>query len=397
MVASHAVFGAETSGHVYFKVSDTYYTESAAYALAVLLRLLASRPQPLSELVEPLRSATRSRPRSTWRWPTRTRRWRRSRSATPPGRIDKLDGVSVELRRLLVQRAAQQHRASPAPAAGGEDGRHRHREERGDTEGARRLGPQPGGDRRCPRGSARIEAPPRFRYDFANGRDHVIDKLERSTQTLRGAAGAHLGPRGDPRPEPLPRAAPGARRPSPTSWRSSAATTPSSAEIASNTELAESAEDKELQEMAREELAALEMRKAASMEKLKVLLVPRIPWTTRTSSWRSGPGPGATRRRCSPPTCSACTPTTPTRRSGRSRSCPSSPTGIGGFKEIISSITRQGRVRAAALRERRAPRAARARDRGGRAGSTPPPPPWPCSPRSRRRRSRSTRTISAST
>ncbi|HVP18303.1 MAG TPA: phosphomannomutase/phosphoglucomutase, partial [Spirochaetia bacterium] len=56
MVAAHAVFGAETSGHVYFKVSDTYYTESAAYALVVLMGLLAARGKPLSEMVAPLRT-----------------------------------------------------------------------------------------------------------------------------------------------------------------------------------------------------------------------------------------------------------------------------------------------------------------------------------------------------
>ncbi len=55
MVASRAVFGAETSGHMYFKVTDSYYTESAAYGLAVLLKLLQAREMPLSELLAPLR------------------------------------------------------------------------------------------------------------------------------------------------------------------------------------------------------------------------------------------------------------------------------------------------------------------------------------------------------
>ena len=54
MVAEAAVFGAETSGHVYFKVTDRFYTESAAYALVVLLKLLAKRGRRLSELVAPL-------------------------------------------------------------------------------------------------------------------------------------------------------------------------------------------------------------------------------------------------------------------------------------------------------------------------------------------------------
>jgi phosphomannomutase len=55
MIAEAAVFGAETSGHVYFKVTDSYYTESAAYALVVLLKLLNKRRKPLSELLAPLR------------------------------------------------------------------------------------------------------------------------------------------------------------------------------------------------------------------------------------------------------------------------------------------------------------------------------------------------------
>jgi phosphomannomutase len=55
MVGSGALFGAETSGHVYFKVSERFYTESAAYALVVLLKLLQKRGQPLSTLVAPLR------------------------------------------------------------------------------------------------------------------------------------------------------------------------------------------------------------------------------------------------------------------------------------------------------------------------------------------------------
>ena len=54
MVADAAVFGAETSGHVYFKVTDRFYTESAAYAVVVLLKLLAKRGRRLSELVAPL-------------------------------------------------------------------------------------------------------------------------------------------------------------------------------------------------------------------------------------------------------------------------------------------------------------------------------------------------------
>ncbi len=55
MVANSALFGCETSGHVYFKVDDRYYTESAAYAFIVVLKLLETKQKPLSELVAPLR------------------------------------------------------------------------------------------------------------------------------------------------------------------------------------------------------------------------------------------------------------------------------------------------------------------------------------------------------
>ena len=54
MVAENAVFGSETSGHVYFKVSDTYYTESSAYAVIMLLNLLNERREKLSELIKPM-------------------------------------------------------------------------------------------------------------------------------------------------------------------------------------------------------------------------------------------------------------------------------------------------------------------------------------------------------
>lgn len=55
MVAEGALFGTETSGHVYFRTPDGHITESAAYALVVVLNLLAARGRPLSELVRPLR------------------------------------------------------------------------------------------------------------------------------------------------------------------------------------------------------------------------------------------------------------------------------------------------------------------------------------------------------
>jgi phosphomannomutase len=95
MVAARAVFGAETSGHVYFKVSDTYYTESAAYALVVILRLLASRTQPLSELVRPLRDRYAQSPEINVEVADKEKAMAEIEKQFARGEIDHRDGVSV--------------------------------------------------------------------------------------------------------------------------------------------------------------------------------------------------------------------------------------------------------------------------------------------------------------
>jgi phosphomannomutase len=95
MVASRAIFGAETSGHVYFKVSETYYTESAAYALAVLLRLLAARGRPLSELVEPLRSRYAQSPEINVEVADKDKAMAEIRKRFASGAIDTMDGISI--------------------------------------------------------------------------------------------------------------------------------------------------------------------------------------------------------------------------------------------------------------------------------------------------------------
>ena len=55
-----------------------------------------------------------------------------------------------------------------------------------------------------------------------------------------------------------------------------------------------------------------------SSRELKLLLSRRIRTTRRTSCSRSAPAPAATRRRCSPPSCSGCTASTPSGRAGGS-------------------------------------------------------------------------------
>jgi phosphomannomutase len=96
MVAESALFGGETSGHVYFKVTDRYYTESAAYALVLLLRLLARRGEKLSRLVEPLRGRYVQSPEINLETPDKEGALRRVRETYASGRISTLDGISVE-------------------------------------------------------------------------------------------------------------------------------------------------------------------------------------------------------------------------------------------------------------------------------------------------------------
>jgi phosphomannomutase len=95
MVQSGAVFGSETSGHVYFRVTDRYYTESAAYALAVVLRLLDRRHEKLSRLVDPLRSRYVQLPETNLEVKDKEAALRAVEQAFRAGTIDHLDGVSV--------------------------------------------------------------------------------------------------------------------------------------------------------------------------------------------------------------------------------------------------------------------------------------------------------------
>lgn len=56
MVQTNAIFGNETSGHLYFLVQDSFYTESAIYGLGIMLNLLLDGDKVISKLVEPLRN-----------------------------------------------------------------------------------------------------------------------------------------------------------------------------------------------------------------------------------------------------------------------------------------------------------------------------------------------------
>jgi peptide chain release factor 1 len=114
------------------------------------------------------------------------------------------------------------------------------------------------------------------------------------------------------------------------------------AEIASNRDLAASAEDNELIEMAREELASLESRKAASMEKLKVLLVPKDPLDDKNVIMEIRAGTGGDEAALFAADLFRMYSYYVDSLKWKIEILSSSPTGIGGFKEIISSITGKG-------------------------------------------------------
>ncbi|MBN1797131.1 MAG: phosphomannomutase/phosphoglucomutase [Spirochaetales bacterium] len=96
MVATSALFGCETSGHVYFKVDDRYYTESAAYAFVVLLKLLEAKQKPLSQLVAPLRMRFYQAPELNLEVNDKQAVLSLIEKQYKDAAITKLDGISIE-------------------------------------------------------------------------------------------------------------------------------------------------------------------------------------------------------------------------------------------------------------------------------------------------------------
>ncbi len=96
MVETKALFGSETSGHVYFKVTDNYYTESAAYALIVVLNLVAKMGKKISELVEPLKVKYYQSGEINIEIEDKQKALSLIATHYKEGKISRLDGVSVE-------------------------------------------------------------------------------------------------------------------------------------------------------------------------------------------------------------------------------------------------------------------------------------------------------------
>ena len=102
MVRTGAVYGNETSGHLYFRVRDSFYTESAIYGLGLLLNLILERGRPLSELAAPLRSRYVQQEEINIRLDRLqpAAALQRVREAFRDGGQEELDGVSVSYDRF---------------------------------------------------------------------------------------------------------------------------------------------------------------------------------------------------------------------------------------------------------------------------------------------------------
>ncbi len=95
MLASGAIFGSETSGHVYFKVDKSFYTESAAYALIILLSLICGTDKPVSELVQPLKNKYAQAPEINLKVENKEEGMRKIEEKYADTEIIKLDGLSI--------------------------------------------------------------------------------------------------------------------------------------------------------------------------------------------------------------------------------------------------------------------------------------------------------------
>jgi phosphomannomutase len=97
MKGEKAVFGAEASGHVYFRVTDSYYTESAAYAIIMMLRLLDRRGKALSELIAPIGGRYSQAPEINLAVEREGEAFRRIEERYAEHITSRLDGISVSL------------------------------------------------------------------------------------------------------------------------------------------------------------------------------------------------------------------------------------------------------------------------------------------------------------
>jgi peptide chain release factor 1 len=111
------------------------------------------------------------------------------------------------------------------------------------------------------------------------------------------------------------------------------------AEIESSRALADGAEDREMKDLAREELKGLESRKAEALESLKLLLIPKDPMDMKNTIMEIRAGTGGDEAALFAADLFRMYSYFAESRKWKIEIMSSSPTGIGGFKEIVCSIS----------------------------------------------------------
>ncbi len=110
-------------------------------------------------------------------------------------------------------------------------------------------------------------------------------------------------------------------------------------EIAANAALVDGSEEKEMKDLAREEIAALEKRKAGSLEKLRALLVPRDPLDDKNVIMEVRGGTGGDEAALFAADLFRMYSYYAEAQGWKIEVMSASPTEIGGFKEVICSIS----------------------------------------------------------
>lgn len=94
MSETHAVFGGELSGHLYFR--DNFYADSAAIAFARLLSVLSAQDKPFSQLMAPLYKYSQSG-EINFQVEDKDGKIRELAEKYKSNSVDYLDGITVEL------------------------------------------------------------------------------------------------------------------------------------------------------------------------------------------------------------------------------------------------------------------------------------------------------------
>jgi phosphomannomutase len=94
MAETHAVFGGELSGHLYFR--DYYFADSAAVAFACILSILSAQDRPLSELVAPIKRYAQSG-ELNFQVEDKDAKIRELAEHYKKAQIDYLDGITIDL------------------------------------------------------------------------------------------------------------------------------------------------------------------------------------------------------------------------------------------------------------------------------------------------------------